>query len=235
MNFDINSLPTAPDYKPQVFDWADFKERISGKLQQGIYSGISRYGLRRDLRQPIERPEAKVPITVRPLADGDMDVLLPMEGETFAAEAGEIIARRNFYKKFPDSCFVAVDMRDNTPCYMQWLIGAKHNDALARFKCFPRLEADEALLEHAYTPPSHRGLRIMAAAMARVAECANDIGAHKVITFVGVNNIPSLKGCQRAGFRPYLMHRGDQLGFGIIARNTFRELASNDPRRTKTF
>ncbi len=46
------------------------------------------------------------------------------------------------------------------------------------------LPPNEALLEGAYTPASHRGLGIMPAAMALIAEKAETIGARYVITFV---------------------------------------------------
>jgi hypothetical protein len=41
--------------------------------------------------------------------------------------------------------------------------------------------------------------------MARIAEKARDHGGRRVITFVDHENIPALKGCQRAGFSPYLI------------------------------
>jgi RimJ/RimL family protein N-acetyltransferase len=69
---------------------------------------------------------------------------------------------------------------------------------------FPRLAPDEALLEGAYTPAQYRGLGIMPAAMARIAEHGVAIGARWVVTFVSDDNIPSLKGCDRAGFSPFV-------------------------------
>jgi len=44
----------------------------------------------------------------------------------------------------------------------------------------------------------------MAAAMARIAERADQFGARWVLTFVDEGNAASLKGCARAGFVPYL-------------------------------
>ena len=43
--------------------------------------------------------------------------------------------------------------------------------------------------------------------MARIAEQASDFGAQHVITFVGHSNVASLKGCERAGFAPYVERR----------------------------
>jgi hypothetical protein len=44
----------------------------------------------------------------------------------------------------------------------------------------------------------------MSAGMSMIAEKATDLGARYVVTFVGTDNIASLKGCERAGFLPYV-------------------------------
>ena len=72
----------------------------------------------------------------------------------------------------------------------------------------------------------------MSAAMALIAERAADIGARHVLTFVGLDNIASLKGCQRAGFNPLLLHRATRIGFGTLRRDRFEALPEGDPRRT---
>ena len=89
--------------------------------------------------------------------------------------------------------------------------------------------------ENAYTPPAYRGLGVMPAAMARIAERASDFGARKVMTFVATDNIASLKGCQRAGFHPHLLHQRARFGFGLVTRDRFETLAENDPRRSLKF
>jgi GNAT superfamily N-acetyltransferase len=215
---------------------ANLKKRIAGRLQQGFYSKFSGYGLRRDLFQPIERPQAKIPLSIRPFAEEDLDIILPSGGSDSPEENQEITWRRHFYRKAPKGCaYVAVDMRTGAPCYIQWLIDPSHNPALARFKCFPRLEPDEALLEQAYTIPTHRGLGIMSAAMSMIAEQASNMGARYVLTFVSADGIASLKACHRAGFYPHLMHTRIQIGYGTMIFNNFRKLAEDDPRRTVPF
>ena len=47
----------------------------------------------------------------------------------------------------------------------------------------------------------------MAHAMARIAEEARCLGARWVVTFVGADNVASLKGCRKAGFSPYVERR----------------------------
>lgn len=103
------------------------------------------------------------------------------------------------------TCYVAVT-EDDAPCYMQWLIGPEENEkvrSIFQYR-FPRIAEDEMLLEGAFTLEHWRGKGIMAAAMSRIAEQAIDRGARSVITFVGSDNEPSLKGCRKAGFEPYL-------------------------------
>jgi RimJ/RimL family protein N-acetyltransferase len=205
-----------------------FKKRVEGRLEQGFYSEFRGYGLRRDLAEPVSTPTAKIPLTIRPLEQADLDALLPLDGDIPPDEQLQIRWRRHFYKKIPHGCFVGVDGRDGRPCYMQWMVCAKDNDALAHFKCFPRLHRNEAILEQAYTIPSHRGLGIMSSAMAEIAENASHYNVRFVMTFVDTTGIASIKACQRAGFRMHLHQHRTQLGYGLIVRNHFVKIAENE-------
>ena len=165
---------------------------------------------------------------------GDLASLLSTD-QIDHAEKLEVARRRAFVERRPQGCFVAVDQRDGSACYMQWLFGPADNAFVRRMGGFPELQDREALLENAYTPAKYRGLGIMSAAMALIAERASDLGADYVLTFVDQHNIASLKGCQRAGFFPHLLHHKTQIGFGVFARDTFETLPENDSRRVLTF
>jgi GNAT superfamily N-acetyltransferase len=168
------------------------------------------FGLRRDLTVPFAAPDATIPITVRPIRESDIATLLEAGREELDGEAQRerAIRLRMIEAKLP-TCYVAVTENDE-PCYMQWLIGATDNERIREIfgDRFPALKGDEMLLEGAFTLEAWRGKKIMAAAMARIAERAVDHGARWVITFVGDGNIPSLKGCARAGFDPYIERTG---------------------------
>lgn len=233
MSSDARELKTVPDFDIGA-SLAQLGTRISGRLRMGPYHRSTRYGLRRDLNISIQRPSAKIPIEVRPMIGSDLVSLLPAD-QADHAEKLEVARRRAFAERHPKGCFVAVDQRDGMACYMQWLFGAAENQFVRRMGGFPELGKQEALLENAYTPAKYRGLGIMSAAMALIAERAEDLGAKDVLTFVDLNNIASLKGCQRAGFFPHLLHQKVQIGFGAFARDTFETLAANDPQRTMTF
>lgn len=174
------------------------------RIRSRIYSNETAYGLRRDLYRYFERPEAGIPLHVRPLEARDLDLLLA------SGDGGEEELIKRYQSRIVDAnlptCYVAAGA-DDEACYMQWLIGPAQNQRIQ--DCFggifPLLAPDEALLEAAYTPRAYRGKHIMPAAMARIAEKGLEIGVRWAITFVGVENEASLKGCKRAGFEPYLL------------------------------
>lgn len=165
-------------------------------------------GLRRDLTIPFTPPNAKIPLIVRPLADtDDLSCLDPAPGLT-PDEAFWRLTQRRLLRTGLRTCYLAI-APDGKPCYMQWVIPASANARLRSIfgNLYPVLGSDEALLEGAYTPEAYRGMGIMGAAMARVAERAADYGARWVITFVDEENSASAKGCVRAGFTPYLRRK----------------------------
>lgn len=182
-----------------VFFWKALRSRI--------YSQNLFFGLSRDLNRPFQPPDAKIDICIRPLQENDIESLL---------ENGELtnhMPRLAAYQQFMvqtniPTCYVAVTA-DGEPCYMQWLINSKENARIHDHfgETFPPLKDHEVLLEAAFMKRSFRGLRVMPAAMARIAEKGKDLGASRAITFVGSENIPALKGCRRAGFTPYILRK----------------------------
>jgi hypothetical protein len=177
-------------------------------LSYRLYSDSTSLGLRRDLTVPFKAPEAKIPLSVRPLLSGDDLSLLNHEPGLTGDEAFSRLTQRRLLRSGLRTCYVAVPP-DGKVCYMQWLIPATENERLRRVfgNLYPVLGPDEALLEGAYTPVAYRGKGIMGAAMAQVAERGAALGTRWVITFVDEANEASLKGCLRAGFTPYLRRR----------------------------
>lgn len=193
--------PTISPTTDTVHRLQQLRIRIAGRLRLGLRFETTRYGLRRDLTIPFPAPDAKIPISVRPLAETDLAILLAVNADTSEADRFEITWRQAFAAKRLAGGYVAIDERDGRPCYVQWLFGAADNDFIRSLHGFPELAPDEALLENAYTPASHRGLGIMPAAMARIAEKAETIGARYVITFVEQNNTPRSRAASAAASR----------------------------------
>ena len=174
-------------------------------ISDRMYSDSTSLGMRRDLSVPFTGPTAKIPITIRPLAEADDLSALEHTPGLPEDEAFWRLAQRRLLQSGLRTCYVAI-APEGKPCYMQWVIPPAENDRVRAFfgNLYPVLTPGEALLEGAYTPDAYRGKGIMGAAMSEVAERAADFGARWVITFVDEHNPASVKGCVRAGFAPYL-------------------------------
>jgi hypothetical protein len=163
-------------------------------------------GLARDLTVPFPAPPAKIPLTVRPLRDEDWATLFDLDAAGISADERELrLHRLELAREGVGSPFVAVT-DEGEPCYLQWLFTAAENERMRTFfnDVFPHLALGEMLLEGAFTPEAHRGKGIMPCAMAQIADEAGVRGAGRVVTFVTEDNVPSLKGCAKAGFTPYV-------------------------------
>jgi hypothetical protein len=161
-----------------------------------FYSTEECYVLRRDLLAPlVPRPQAKIPITVRPLEQSDIPQIAA-EGPT-----GLLLG---VIRAGVPQCYVAVN-KDNEVCYLQWLIGPEHRERLRRirFRDMYAFNDDTVMLEFAYTFKRFRGLGIMGAALADIAE--QNRQAHWAVTYVDRGNVASLRGCRAAGFAPYML------------------------------
>lgn len=199
-------------------------QELGNRLKGHLIEEWVSYGLRRDLSIPYPIPKARIPIAIRELRESDVPHLFPVDTSALPHEEQlEIAARRaHLFQSIP-TCYVAIDLRNQTPCFAQWMMGPEHNEAIARFfrGRFPQLRSDEALLENAYTPIVYRGKGIMPAAMAMIAERAIGMGRRYLITFVSRENIPSLKGCTMAGFRPYITRNDTHILLHIFKRRYF--------------
>lgn len=172
------------------------------QLSTRVYSKSISYGLKRDLKIPFKSPDAKVELIIRAFKESDRDLLLH---DSEKLDSIEEYTQQNLIEANIDQCYVATTA-EGSPCYMQWLVSNPNGSKPYYFQgIFPELNTDEALLEGAFVPPSFRGMWVMPAAMARIACMGSTVGARWVITFVHTDNIPSLKGCKRAGFSPYIL------------------------------
>lgn len=197
-----------------------------------VYNKRVAYGLRRDLQIPLVAPKAKIPLSIRELREGDLPALFPDDRSSLSRkEKVELRTRRAHYEAAMQTCYVAIDDNNSTPCYFQWLMGPEENNKIQSFfpdKWFPVLKDDEALLENAYTPPAYRGKGVMSAAMALIAERAALLGRRYVVTFVASDNIPSLRGCKNAGFSPYMLRTERSMLCNTIKVRHFGPLVNNE-------
>jgi RimJ/RimL family protein N-acetyltransferase len=160
-------------------------------------------GLRCDLdRLPEVRP-ARVAVTMEPAAlesfEGFEDELARSSGR----DSLELLLR---IKSCADGVAMLYVARadEGRPAYAQWLIRPGDQDRLHAHSpgSYDRLEADEVLLEGAYTFGAFRRLGLMADGMAQLLRYARDEGFGFAITYVATTNVASLRGCAACGFVP---------------------------------
>lgn len=174
-------------------------------IKSQMYSDTRAFGLRRDLTKPFQAPSAKIPITIRRLTEKDVQSFrYDTDQDVTQAGVYQRTSRIGLMERGIGAGYAAVDSEDRIG-YVQWMFLPRDNEALQSFfeGVFPPLAPGYALLEGAFTFEAFRGLGIMSSAMALIAKKAADEGVRYVTTFVTVDNIPSMKGCERAGFSPY--------------------------------
>jgi GNAT superfamily N-acetyltransferase len=179
--------------------------RVAQSILTRVGSETLSLGLVRDVSVSFAAPAAKIPLDVRPLRGGEALTFLSLHANANAGDAAFALVERRLLDAGIGTCWVAVTS-EGAPCYMQFLLTHRDNPGIRALwgDFFPTLGAAEALLEGAFTPEAYRGQGIMAHAMARIAESATTVGARRVFTFVAADNVPSLKGCKKAGFAPCL-------------------------------
>jgi len=194
-----------------------------------IYSRPVDLGLRRDLSVAVQPPSARIDFELRPLRDDDdLSFLTQAPAGESDEEAVLRLNQLRFVRAAIPTCYVAVTP-DNRIAFMQWIIAARDIPRMnALFgPIYPAFAQDEALLEGAYSPPEFRGKGLMAAGLTRVAAFGTHFGAKSAYTFVGDDNLRSLKGCKKSGFVPALVRTYIFFCFHRFVR--FRDLPPGTP------
>lgn len=182
-------------------------------LPKRIYSQTLSIGLRRDLQREFDTPSAAINLSIRPLQESGVKMLFKEDSSSHKFQ--ELIKTRGELTQAPiPHCYMAVT-EDNTPCYMQWLIGPQHNHLIQHFlgNSFPFLNQNEALLEGAFISSAFQDKGVVPDAMSQIALEANKMGVRWVLTFVELENTPVLRDCHRSGFSPYIIKKERWLFF----------------------
>jgi hypothetical protein len=158
-------------------------------------------GLRCDLSALPEVPPARQPIEMvaqdAPSFTGFADELRVAEGADYV----QALLRTWMCRSDVRTLYVARSDAGE-PMYAQWLV--RRSDEWRMKSHMPgvhdALAPGEVLLEGAYTFHAFRGIGAMADGMGQLLRIARDEGHRAAITYVGAENVPSLRGCARVGF-----------------------------------
>jgi hypothetical protein len=173
---------------------------VRALAEQGWHTKLF-YGLRADLSALPEVRPAKVPITMTArdpaTFHGFDEELKRVEGVDYVEVCFRILSCRAGVREL----YVA-DGPDGQPAYAQWLVRPADQDVIHEHSPgrYPRLETHEVLLEGAYTFRDSRRMGMMADGMAQLLRIARDEGFTSALTYVGADNVASLRGCANVGF-----------------------------------
>lgn len=135
------------------------------------------------------------------------DILAGSEGEE-GQDLYEILRRVSFFNRGFDDCYL-FRTGSGDVCHFGWLLSARHNELIRSH--YPPGTSDlaegEALVENIFTFPSHRGKGVMIEVLSRLEDLARDQGLRRMVAYVEDTNLPSLKGFERAGYRPFAEER----------------------------
>jgi hypothetical protein len=158
-------------------------------------------GLRCDLRALPDVSSARQPID---MLEEDARAFPGFAEELRVAEGADYVQallRARFCRADVRTLYVARS-EAGEPMYAQWLV--RREDEWRMNAQTPdvhdTLGPGEVLLEGAYTFHAFRGIGAMADGMGQLLRIARDEGHEAAITYVGADNVPSLRGCARVGF-----------------------------------
>jgi hypothetical protein len=159
------------------------------------------FGLRCDLAKVPEVRPAKLPTRMEPMAPssgfiGFEEELSRVKGRAYI----DVLVRAKACKEGINTLFVA--HQEGAPTYAQWLVTPADQVALHRFEPnrYPQLGQNEVLLEWAYTFVRFRRLGLMNEGMHQLLAKARSDGYASAVTYVGAENVASLRGCANVGF-----------------------------------
>ena len=157
--------------------------------------------LRADLAAlPAPRP-GRLSLSMEPVDDAAFPGFREEAGRVSGYDRQEVIARQRWLEAGLRRLYVA--WSEGQPAYCQWLVLPAELHVLEAANptaVYEPLAPGEVLLEGAYTFARFRGQGAMADCMGQLLRIARDEGARAAFTCVAEDNVPSLKGCARAGF-----------------------------------
>lgn len=207
--------------------FGEYGGRLYRGLQRQLRQDWTSYGLMRDLRTHIPIKRHSTGYKVRPYEQRDLEPLLSRDLiNATRLERKDILHRYAHLAENIPTCYVVEDQTIGEPVFIQWLMTERSNNSISRFfkGRFPKLSPNEALLENAYIPKHHRGKGVMVQALLVMSEFATAEGFGWLATFVAKENLPSLKGCLRAGFYPFAIRRDVHLCFHYFQRREFQSV-----------
>jgi RimJ/RimL family protein N-acetyltransferase len=170
-----------------------------------IYSNSSQVSFTLDLQDAeIPQVEAKIKYSLQIASKQDMDEIMQKAKSESKDMAQKLVYRRWLYEDGYRNCYIARTADTNEMCFIQFIIYPQDDKIVnGRFKSwFPKLKEDEAFLEGTYTFEKFRGNRLHPSVTTDQLKICKEQGFKRVVAYTEKKNEASLKGAERAGFKP---------------------------------
>ncbi len=184
-------------------------------LEHRLYLKSSYYGLKRILNDEIYSLPCKLEYDLHLASSQEMAEVFLLLSLDNPHSIMELVHRKIFYDQGLANCYLARTKITNEPCYIQWMVSSK-DMSLSKGRvrdCYPPINQDEVMLEHAYTFKKYRSQGLMGSVMVKLADRAKAEGYQQMITYVETDNVASLKGCEKAGFHKYCLWQESRVLF----------------------
>lgn len=176
------------------------------QLKRQVYSRSVHIGLELNLEE-IDIPpiEAKIAYTLRLATEEDMNDVLQRAKTESKEAARDLVTRRWLYEDGYHDCYISRTADTNDLAFMQSVIRSEDDKLVeGRFRSwFPKLTANEAILEGAYAFEKYRGKGLGSAVPAKILTIWKNKGVKRVITYIEKDNAAAFKAAERAGFKRF--------------------------------
>jgi RimJ/RimL family protein N-acetyltransferase len=174
----------------------------AAKVARRLWSSQPSFGLACPLDDLPQPRAARIPVKMEAQDPSTFQGFVKEQGHDLSEAEAEFIRQRvEMCQEGVRTLYAALDP-EGEAIYAQWLLKPGDEQALhhAAPGYFPDLESDETMVEGAYTFTSFRGHGAMGDGMHQLLEIAQATGAARCLTYVGFDNIASLRGCHKVGF-----------------------------------
>lgn len=184
---------------------------IARKVRRRVWSARTFMILRCELSRLGEPPSAKIPIEMQPVEPAKFTGFEEELSRVPRSEIPDLLSREKLRRRSVQGLYTAFS-DSGDPIFSQWLMRAGQANIPESILRAP-LRDDEVLIEGAYTFSRYRGMGAMTAGMYQLLAFARDDGYRRAFTGVGIDNVPSLRGCHHVGFElDYIRRSTGRLG-----------------------
>ena len=174
-------------------------------LKAQIYERSIFLGLEKDLGSDSIVVPCDIPYYLAAATAEDIEELAEAAKAEGKESAYELLGRQWYYESGFRDCYLARSQETDELCFIQYMIPAANYELIdSSFRNrLPNIREDEVWLENSYTFRKYRGKRVMSSILIELASIARRKGFRRMVTYIKEDNIASIKGCERAGFKVF--------------------------------